>query len=241
MRRAQSAVLALPEADPARRLPAVRWVRPGGRLFGLLGAAILAPTVVVAVAVAAMAGPGVAAATPVSDWSIQSTPNPVGSNFNLLAGVSCLSISQCTSVGGAVNSAGSLVTLAQRWQGSSWTLESTPNPAGSNFDLLSGVSCTSSTACTAVGGADQVTLAELWDGSSWTIQPTPNPPAYVSSLSGVSCTSASACTAVGSWGTTNTFTPVLTLAERRGGTQKTPSCSLKLIRGPAIALEARSL
>lgn len=32
-----------------------------------------------------------------------------------------------------------------------WTIQSTPNPAGAKSSLLSGVSCTSATACTAVG------------------------------------------------------------------------------------------
>jgi hypothetical protein len=47
--------------------------------------------------------------------------------------------------------------------------------------MLSGVSCASDKACTAVGDwmkagtGKQVTLAEAWDGTAWTVQPTPNP------------------------------------------------------------------
>jgi hypothetical protein len=46
------------------------------------------------------------------------------------------------------------VTLAERWNGISWTVQSTPNPAhgdpGSERHL-NAVSCTSSGVCTAVG------------------------------------------------------------------------------------------
>jgi hypothetical protein len=49
-----------------------------------------------------------------------------------------------------------------------WSIQPTPNPAGSPVSLLNGVSCTSATACTAVGGYNNgtagVTLAEHWSG-----------------------------------------------------------------------------
>jgi hypothetical protein len=93
------------------------------------------------------------------------------------------------------------LTLAERWDGQNWTIQTTPNPSttGSN---LAGVSCPSVTACIAVGShwdsaTDvEVSLAEGFDGSTWTAQPTPNP-AEGGYLYGVSCPSASACIAVG--------------------------------------------
>jgi hypothetical protein len=87
-------------------------------------------------------------------------------------------------------------------------------PSGvSKSGALSGVSCTSATACTAVGSYDNVTLAEAWNGTKWSLEPTANPNgSQRSSLSGVSCTSATACTAVGSHGN-------LTLAEAWNGTK----------------------
>ena len=93
---------------------------------------------------------------------------------------------------------------AERWDGSGWSLQPIPIPAGATQIYKNGVSCTSPNACTLVGeyynAADtQVTLAERWDGIRWSIQPTPNPPNpnYGSELSAVSCSSPIDCTAVG--------------------------------------------
>jgi hypothetical protein len=68
---------------------------------------------------------------------------------------------------------------------------------------LSGVSCTSTTTCMAVGYYDDsvggsLPLAELWNGSGWTIEPTPNR-GYGSKLQDVSCTSSQWCMAVGTY------------------------------------------
>jgi hypothetical protein len=165
-----------------------------------------------------------------TSWTIQSTPNPSGSTDGALEGVSCTSASACTAVGWYETSAG-VFALAERWNGTSWTIQSTPNPNPELGPTLTGVSCTSANACTAVGyyetssGATSPALAEQWNGTSWTIQSTPNPPgALYVDLSTVSCTSASACTAVGSYGTSsNQFT----LAEQWNGTswavQTTPN------------------
>jgi hypothetical protein len=141
-----------------------------------------------------------------STWRIEPTPNPNPADARLrrLISVSCPSPSACTAVGEYTDSAGAQVTLAESWNGSTWRIEPTPNPAGANPSRLLGVSCTSASSCTAVGsygfgGFGMLTLAEVWDGSTWTIEPTPNPTGpQVSSLSAVSCTTASACTAVGS-------------------------------------------
>src|SRR5262249_20887549 len=92
-------------------------------------------------------------------------------------------------------------TLAARWNGARWSLQSTPTPTGSSFAFLNSVVCMSSSACSAVGGylnssgAIQ-TLAERWDGTAWHRQATPSP-AGASLLIGVACTAPSACTAVG--------------------------------------------
>ena len=142
-----------------------------------------------------------------TSWKIQSTPNPTGAGGSHLKDVSCTTATACTAVGSSYNnSTGKLVTLAERWNGTAWTIQSTPNPTGAGGSYLEGVSCTSATACTAVGYSDQdlrippVTLAERWNGTSWIVQPTPGPTGAQSRsrrLEGVSCTTATACTAVG--------------------------------------------
>jgi hypothetical protein len=158
-----------------------------------------------------------------SSWKIQPTPNPSGGagtgGITILSGVSCTAATACTAVGDYYNSSATDLTLAERWNGSSWKVQPTPNPSGATGSSLSGVSCTAATACTAVGGYGNsssgtgLTLAERWNGSSWATQPTPNPAgATFSSLSGVSCTAATACTAVGDYG--NSSGNDVTLAER---------------------------
>lgn len=168
-----------------------------------------------------------------TSWAIQPTPIPSGAGGDSdLSGISCTSATACTAVGSYINSTGHRVTLAERWNGTSWTVQPTPNPLGADSSDLKGVSCTSATACTAVGSytsyvgteGTQATLAERWNGTSWTIQSTPTG-ADGRLLEGVSCTSATACTAVGEY--RNGAGAVVTLAERWDGTswaiQPTPN------------------
>jgi hypothetical protein len=132
-------------------------------------------------------------------WSLQGTPSPSSATSSDLSGVSCTSTTACTAVGYYINSADASVALTERWDGKSWTIQTTPAPSNSLASILSGVSCTSASACTAVGSNDDsaafsyVLLAEGWNGSAWTIQSTPTP--STGALNGVSCTSATACTA----------------------------------------------
>ncbi len=168
-------------------------------------------------------------------WTIQATPNPTNAQTSVLSGVSCTSATACTAVGSYYLGGGVSKTLAERWDGTAWTIQPTPNP-NAQTSVLSGVSCTSATACTATGNlygspprGPGLTLAEAWDGTTWTIQPTPNPSDLYSSsgptLPGVSCTSATACTTVGAY--LNTAFNRVTLAERWDGTtwavQPTPN------------------
>jgi hypothetical protein len=88
--------------------------------------------------------------------------------------------------------------------GSTWKVEPTPNLAGAEINEFSAVSCSSATACTAVGSraaslsSPGFTLAERWNGMSWRIQHTILPNGAASTtFTGVSCASATACTAVG--------------------------------------------
>jgi hypothetical protein len=154
-------------------------------------------------------------------WAIQSVPKPSGAAEALLVGVSCASTTACTAIGYYYDSSGNRLTLAEFWNGSTWTVQSTPNRSGASQNTLLGVSCTTSTACTAVGGdfpssGAQETLVERWNGVEWAIQPSPNPSGSAATvLHGVSCTSATACTAVGDYVSSGVN---VTLAERWNGT-----------------------
>jgi hypothetical protein len=151
-------------------------------------------------------------------WSIQRTPTPEGAVAVQLVGVSCTVTRPCVAAGYFAIDTGIEVMLAERWSGVRWSIERTLYPDHAAGVRFAGVSCASSTACTAVGffvdtyGFDE-TLAERSDGARWRIQETPNPGGVTSSsLAGVSCASATMCVAVGSY-IDPTGTEV-TLAER---------------------------
>ncbi len=154
-------------------------------------------------------------------WTVQTTPNPSGATASYLSAVSCSSASACTAVGYYLTGTGATATLAERWNGTTWTIQTTPNPSGATASYLLGVSCISASACTATGfstaGSTDQALAERWNGTTWTTQATANPSgATASQLYGVSCTSASACTAVGNYQTSTGTTAAL--AEHWNGT-----------------------
>jgi hypothetical protein len=96
----------------------------------------------------------------VTRWSLQATPSP-GDAFRSLRGVSCAATKACTAVGAQTSSASA---LAQRWNGSNWSIDRTPNPPETANSGLAGVSCTSVSTCMAVGfvitGSSTLTLAE---------------------------------------------------------------------------------
>src|SRR5437764_3761873 len=132
-------------------------------------------------------------ATAASGWTIQNTPSPGVSTAD---GVACPAANACVAVGHGSSQ-------AEAWNGTTWTLEPVPIPAGAGGIELTGVACTSVDACTAVGYSarpfNTSTLVEAWNGTSWSIQSSPNPggPGNDAELTGVSCTSASSCVAVG--------------------------------------------
>jgi hypothetical protein len=70
-----------------------------------------------------------------------------------LESVSCTTFTACTAVG-QVDGTGQLVTLAERWNGTAWAIQHTPNPTsatgGANGEL-DALSCAAPTTCTAVG------------------------------------------------------------------------------------------
>jgi hypothetical protein len=86
-------------------------------------------------------------------WAIQPSPNPAGSMGTTLDGVSCPSASACTAVGNWVASSSGIPTdtLAEQWNGTRWSLQHTPNPAGATVSGLSAVACTPTRTCVAVG------------------------------------------------------------------------------------------
>ena len=137
-----------------------------------------------------------------SGWTVLDPP-PNASSFGVteLNGVSCASPTSCVAVGASPVPEGDRSTVAEVWDGTAWTVQKTSTPTTEQegpSGTLSAISCTSATACTAVGTANAmgVTLAEAWNGARWTIQATPPTPG--GGLNDVSCSSATSCIAVGS-------------------------------------------
>jgi hypothetical protein len=139
-------------------------------------------------------------------WSVASSPTPTGDG-GYLGGVSCTSATSCMAVGSSDATGNVANTLAESWDGTNWTIVTTPD-GGSTGNALFGVSCTSttsSTGCVAAGSyetTDTDMLTEIWDGTNWTLGP-----GFGNEVSfdGVSCTSATNCMAVGSYESSSTM------------------------------------
>ena len=143
-----------------------------------------------------------------TEWSVVPSPNGSSSD-NSLGSVSCVNPTDCVAVGEFDDGAPITQTLIESWNGSAWSIVSSPNPGGTN--VLSGVSCTSRHNCVAVGyyistrnpnggpPPPPKSLVESWNGSEWSVIHSPN---FYHGLGGqlqdVSCMSAISCEAVGS-------------------------------------------
>jgi hypothetical protein len=132
-------------------------------------------------------------------WRIDSVPSPHVSVTKPaeLSSVSCPSVSMCVAVGSYLdaseNPSGALV---ESWNGTSWSVQSTPAVSGAS---LASISCPSATMCMAVGSISSSTpLAERWNGSDWSVDSGASSPSGHGGLAAISCSSATACMAVGS-------------------------------------------
>ena len=138
-----------------------------------------------------------------ASWTIVVSPNTDPNRSNFLYGVACSSSANCWTVGSSLTD-GPDATLAQHWDGNSWTIVSSPNDAVESSQLRS-VTCVSSSDCWAVGSTYTIgytfndsAFIEHWNGVSWSIAATP-PGATGDDdfLSSVTCTSGSHCWAAG--------------------------------------------
>jgi len=123
----------------------------------------------------------------------------LGGSQSALSSVSCVSASFCLAVGHTIRG-----TLAERFNGRSFSRVRTVSPAGPGVDVLSSVACLSKSNCWAVGlirgglNTPASSLVEHWNGRSFTVASAPRRSGYMTS---VSCTSAADCWAVGTPGT----------------------------------------
>ena len=137
-------------------------------------------------------------------WSVVPTPSP-GSTGSDLSGVSCVAANACTAVGASSSNGNTLSTLIESWDGTRWSVLTTPSP-GTSGNFLNGVSCVSPDTCTAAGNSfysngPTTSLIESWDGSHWSVAPSPSPGIGQTLVNGVSCAAKNACSVVGSYNT----------------------------------------
>jgi hypothetical protein len=159
-------------------------------------------------------------------WGHMLIPNPTNSVDSEILGMSCLSATSCLAVGFGTYPTASITEkpIAERWDGSVWTVQVGVVPVGSSRALFNSVSCISTTQCSVVGeysspgsSTPDTALAEVWIfGSGWHRHPVPSPSgATAASLNSVVCSAASACTAVGYY--VSSTSQVLPLVETWNG------------------------
>ncbi|HEU5104363.1 MAG TPA: S8 family serine peptidase [Solirubrobacterales bacterium] len=109
-------------------------------------------------------------------WTSQVAPKPAEEpKRSTLLDISCSSSSSCTAVGGYTNKSSVQVSFIVKWNGTSWSHQTSPNPTGSMNTPLQNVSCAASSPCVAVGDwldASEVwrPMAQYWNGTSWVIE-----------------------------------------------------------------------
>jgi hypothetical protein len=89
--------------------------------------------------------------------------------------------------------------FAERWNGSSWSLQRIPDPDPQhpNDVNFTGVSCAGPRVCIAVGSTPEHALVDRWNGDTWRTYSTPGEVGVGDEFEAVSCPSTTACEAVG--------------------------------------------
>jgi hypothetical protein len=160
-------------------------------------------------------------------WALQEFPVPTGAQLTAPKSVSCVSSTMCIAAGMFSDSSSKSHPFAESWNGTTWSAQELSAPKEARAAGLEGISCTSSTACMAVGefisgsgSGGWVPLAESWNGTEWSVQepPIPSNASWGTILYGVSCTSSTACTAT-SYIRTNSSKVGIPLAESWNGTK----------------------
>ena len=166
----------------------------GGRMSSLSVVRPWRVVIALGLVAAGLIASGGARASALTCQSVQ-TPNLGSPRIVELLGVSVTSSRNGWAVGYVRKSEGYPArTLIERWNGTAWTVQTSPNP-GSGDSRLSGVAATSSTNAWAVGYDRHGALIEHWNGRAWKVQPSPK--LRYSGLSGVAAISSTNVWAVG--------------------------------------------
>jgi hypothetical protein len=146
-----------------------------------------------------------------TSWSVVAMATPSGALDADINGVSCVGVSNCVAVGEYTPTSADDQTLIERWNGTVWTIVSSPTPVSVDNARLAGVSCPSSSFCFAVGSyqtknpypdTKNLPFGLRWNGSSWSIVTTGVPSGHPRNvLTNVSCVSSTFCFTSGSTST----------------------------------------
>lgn len=142
-------------------------------------------------------------------WTGVPPPSP-GAVTNTLGGVTALSPCDVWAVGlyqDVVD--GPILSLAEHWNGSAWTVVPTPNP-DPDRTLLEAVSGTRSGRVWAVGLAGDASFIVRWNGTKWARVASPNA-GNSDDLSGVTAVSGTDAWAVGQFGTNTSPARIIVL------------------------------
>jgi hypothetical protein len=111
-----------------------------------------------------------------TSWQIVATPNPGAKNdfLNTPVAIARDNVWVVGSQGSTGDEGAGARTLVEHWNGSNWSVVTSPNVSGTNQDILRGAAATSSSDVWAAGrskasGGVKRTLIEHWNGSSWKI------------------------------------------------------------------------
>ncbi|HKP52938.1 MAG TPA: dockerin type I domain-containing protein [Chloroflexia bacterium] len=143
-----------------------------------------------------------------TNWQIVPAPYAQEASEEQLQAVSSLPSGDAWTAGFYKTGAGVERTLLMRWNGSAWSVVTSPNVGTGNTQLRSVVAISANDAWAVgqyVDGALKKTLAMHWDGSAWSVVATPNAGAGHNWLNSVTAISSSDVWAVGS-GSNGTLT-----------------------------------
>lgn len=149
-------------------------------------------------------------------------PTPAGASQPVYASVSCTTSTFCVAVGQAMVGE-SLEPIRAVWNGATWTAAVSELPSGTTAGSLASVSCTTPSACVAVGAANARTpnggYANRWNGSAWTAELLPAPTGGQSTGPlKVACAGTGLCLLLGEEVPTGSGTDAPYLQQRLGGT-----------------------
>jgi IPT/TIG domain len=211
--RATSALAATPAlaATSARIVPPSPKDRLMGRLTSQSGTTAAAPR---------LSTPSISCN---STWNVVSSPNS-GTGANFFASISGAAANDVWGVGGFINGSGVAQTLAEHWNGSAWSIVSTPN-TGAGDNVLESVVAIASNDAWAVGysrannSSARQSLTEHWNGTVWSVVANPQVASASNILFAVAAIAGNDVWAVGRSDTsTSTQITAATLAMHWNGT-----------------------